>query len=186
MEEIKSVLDHTQQAMDKAYARVQVEFSKIRAGRALPSMLDGLSVEYYSNKVPISQVASITTTDARTIAIKPWEKSMIVEIEKAIINSQLGLTPQNNGEIVRINIPPLTEERRKELVKQVKAEAEKGRVATRNVRKESKETLKSLQKEGLSEDAVKKAEDELQRLTDKYISKVDALLAEKEADVMAV
>lgn len=186
MEELKSALNQTQQNMDKAYAHVQVEFAKIRAGRAMPSMLDGILVEYYGNKVPINQVASVSTPDARTLAIKPWEKSLIAELEKAIINSNIGLTPQNDGETIRINIPPLTEERRKELVKQVKGEAEKGRIAIRNSRKDGKESLKQLQKSGISEDAVKKAEEDLQRLTDQYIAKIDTLLTQKEAEVMEV
>ena len=172
--------------MEKAYTRVKTEFSRIRAGRAMPSMLDGIAVEYYGNPTPIHQVASVSTPDARTLAIKPWEKSLIAEIEKAVVGSKLGLTPQNDGETVRINIPPLTEERRKALVKQVKNEAEKGRIAVRNVRKDSKEALKQLQKGGTSEDAIKQAEDKLQKLTDRQIHHIDTLLAQKEQEVMEV
>ncbi|MEL6539416.1 MAG: ribosome recycling factor [Bacteroidota bacterium] len=186
MEELRSTLDHAKQAMDKAYTRVQAAFAKIRAGRATPSMLDGILVEYYGNKVPINQVASVSTPDAKTLAIKPWEKSLIAELEKAIINGNLGFTPQNDGETIRINIPPLTEERRKELAKQVKGEAEKGRIAVRNNRKSGKELLKQLQKSGISEDAIKKTEDDLQRLTEQHVTKIDALLKQKEAEVMEV
>mgnify|MGYP001800595324 CR=1 FL=1 len=185
-EDLQTALDQAQQAMDKAYTRVQTEFSRIRAGRAMPSMLDGIVVEYYGNATPIHQVASVSTPDARTLAIKPWEKSLIAEIEKAIMSSKLALTPQNDGETVRINIPSLTEERRKALVKQVKNEAEKGRVVVRNVRKDAKEALKQLQKAGTSEDAVKQAEDKLQQLTDQQIGHIDALLAQKEQEVMEV
>ena len=186
MDEIQEYLKKAEQAMEKACERTQAEFTKIRAGRAMPSMLDGISVMYYGNPTPMHQVASVSTPDARTLAIKPWEKTLIPEIEKAILNSRLGLTPQNDGETVRLNIPPLTEERRKELVKQVKNEAEKGKVAIRNARKEVKEALKKLQKAGTSEDATKKAEEQAQQLTDTYINKLDVLLAHKEAEVMEV
>jgi len=152
----------------------------------MPNMLDGIMVMYYDNATPINQVASISSPDARTLAIKPWEKKIIPEIEKAILNSKLGLTPQNDGETVRLNIPPLTEERRKDLVKQVRSEAEKGKVAVRNVRKEVKETLKQLQKAGTSEDAIKKAEEQAQKLTDDAINKVDELLGHKETEIMEV
>lgn len=172
--------------MEKACGRTRSEFAKIRAGRAMPHMLDGVMVMYYGNATPINQVASVSSPDARTLAIKPWEKKIIPEIEKAILNSKLGLTPQNDGETVRLNIPPLTEERRKDLVKQVRNEAEKGKIAVRNVRKEAKETLKQLQKAGTSEDAVKTAEEQAQKLTDSYISQIDDLLAHKEAEIMEV
>ena len=186
MEEIKEHLDKTEHAMEKAYVHTQAALAKIRAGRAMPGMLDGMLVMYYGNETPINQVASISTPDARTLAIKPWEKGLIPEIEKAILNSKLGLLPQNDGETVRINIPSLTEERRKALVKQVKGEAEKGKVMVRNIRKKGKEALKQLQKVGASEDAIKKAEEQAQKLTDVYVSKLDALLARKEAEVMEV
>ncbi|MEM9417213.1 MAG: ribosome recycling factor [Bacteroidota bacterium] len=186
MDEIQEYLKKAEQAMEKARERTQAEFTKIRAGRAMPSMLDGILVMYYGNPTPMNQVASVSTPDARTLAIKPWEKTLIAEIEKAILNSRLGLTPQNDGEMVRLNIPPLTEERRKELVKQVKSEAEKGKVAIRNARKEVKEALKQLQKAGTSEDATKKAEEQAQQLTDTYINKLDVLLAHKESEVMEV
>ena len=152
----------------------------------MPSMLDGLMVEYYGNPTPINQVASINTPDAKTLAIKPWEKTMVAEIEKAIINSDLGLNPQSDGEIIRLNIPPLTEERRKELVKQSRHEAEHGRVSVRNVRKEANDHLKQLLKEHVSEDEVKKAEDRVQELTNEYVKKIDDLLAQKEEEIMTV
>jgi ribosome recycling factor len=186
MDDVQKQLDQAQQAMEKAYVHVQTEFTKIRAGRALPAMLDGVMVAYHGNMTPIHQVASVSTPDARTLTIKPWEKSIIAEIEKAIMNSNLGLNPQNDGEYIRINIPPLTEERRKTLAKQVKNEAEKGRVVVRNIRKDFKEALKQLQKAGISEDETKKAEEKLQNLTDKCINKIDTLLAKKEAEVMEV
>lgn len=152
----------------------------------MPNMLDGLLVDYYGNPTPISQVASINTPDARSLAIKPWEKNMVAAIERAIINSDLGLNPQNDGEIVRLNIPPLTEERRKELVKQSKHEAEHGRISVRNVRKDTNEHLKKLLKEHVSEDAVKAAETSVQELTDEYIKKIEDLLAIKEEEIMTV
>lgn len=186
MDETQEYLKQAGLAMAKAHERTQKEFAKIRAGRAMPNMLDGIMVMYYDNATPINQVASISSPDARTLAIKPWEKKIIPEIEKAILNSKLGLTPQNDGETVRLNIPPLTEERRKDLVKQVRSEAEKGKVAVRNVRKEVKETLKQLQKAGTSEDAIKKAEEQAQKLTDDAINKVDELLGHKETEIMEV
>jgi ribosome recycling factor len=186
MDEIQKQLDKGDQLMQKAYIHTQAEFTKIRAGRAMPDMLDGISIMYYGSMTPLNQVAAITTPDARTLTIKPWEKRSIAEIEKAILNSKLGLNPQNDGEVVRIIIPPLTEERRKDLVKQVKNEAEKGRVAIRNIRKDIKESLKHLQKDGASEDAVKKAEDKLQNLTDKHIRDIDNLLNHKEAEILEV
>ena len=143
-------------------------------------------VDYYGNPTPINQVASINTPDAKTLAIKPWEKNMLPEIEKVIINSDLGLNPQNDGEIVRLNIPPLTEERRKELVKQSRNEAEHGRVSVRNVRKDANDHIKRLLKEHVSEDEVKRAEVKIQELTDEYVKKIDELLANKEEEIMTV
>jgi ribosome recycling factor len=186
MDEIQDCLAKAGLTMEEGYARVGREFSKIRAGRALPNMLDNISVVYYDKVTPLSQVASISTPDARTLTIKPWEKRLIPEIEKALLNSRLALTPQNDGETIRLNIPPLTEERRKELVKQVRVEAEKGRVMMRNVRKEVKEILKQLQKAGTSEDVVKQTEDKAQKLTDDFIKKIEELLTHKEAEVMEV
>eukprot|EP00540_Astrosyne_radiata_P021920 CAMPEP_0116850642 /NCGR_PEP_ID=MMETSP0418-20121206/16271_1 /TAXON_ID=1158023 /ORGANISM="Astrosyne radiata, Strain 13vi08-1A" /LENGTH=149 /DNA_ID=CAMNT_0004482557 /DNA_START=349 /DNA_END=798 /DNA_ORIENTATION=- len=149
-------------------------------------MLDDISVIYYGNSTPMHQVASISTPDAKTLVIKPWEKHLIPAIEKAILDSKLALTPQNDGEVVRIHIPPLTEERRNTLVKQVREEAEKGRVAIRNGRKNVKEVLRKLQKEGTSEDTIKMAEGKLQKLTDTHIHKLNAMLTHKEIEVMEV
>lgn len=173
--------------MEKAVKHTVAEFAKIRAGKAMPSMLDGLTVDYYGSTTPVSQVASITTPDPRSIIIKPWEKNMIHEIEKAIRNSDLGLNPQNDGEVVRLNIPPLTEERRRDLVKQAKNEAEHGKVSVRNIRKETNEMLRKLLKEGgVSEDEIKNAETKVQTLTDKFVKKMDEVLAAKEEDIMKV
>ncbi len=184
MEEIEIYLSTAEEMMEKAIDHTRSEFSKIRAGKAMPGMVDGVSVEYYGTMTPLNQVAGITTPDARTISIKPWEKNMLQEIERAIINSNLGFNPQNDGEQIRINIPPLTEERRLQLMKQVKAEAENGKISIRNTRKETNDSLKKL--EGVSEDLVKDAEDSVQKLTDSYTSKVDALVDAKEKDIMTV
>jgi len=162
------------------------ELTKIRAGKAMPNMLDALNVDYYGNSTPVHQVASITTPDARTLIIKPWEKAMIGEIEKAIINSDLGLNPQNDGEIVRINIPALTEERRIILVKQAKAAAENGKVSIRNIRKDTNEQLKKLLKEGASEDLIKDAEAKVQKYTDEHVKKIDGVFEVKEKDIMTL
>ncbi len=184
MEEIEIYLDTAKEMMENAINHTKDEFSKIRAGKAMPTMLDGVEVEYYGNMTPLNQVAGVTTPDARTLSIKPWEKAMLQEIERAIINSGLGFNPQNDGEQIRINIPPLTEERRLQLMKQVKAEAEKGKISIRNARKETNDSLKKL--EGISEDLVKNAEDDVQKLTDTYTSKIDALVDSKEQDIMTV
>lgn len=186
MEEIDFYLEHAQELMDKSVVHLTEELVKIRAGKASPNMLDGLSVEYYGNPTPVNQVATVNTPDARTISIKPWEKNMISEIEKAIINSDLGLNPQNDGELIRINIPTLTEERRKNLVKQAKAEAENGKISIRNVRKDTNDSLKKLLKDGASEDEVKTAEDEVQKMTDEHVKKIDEILLQKEEDIMTI
>lgn len=172
--------------MEKALQHVHVTFSKIRAGKAMPSMLDGIMVQYYGNPTPINQVASINTPDAKSIIIKPWEKNIIPEIERSIINSDLGLNPQNDGEIIRLNIPPLSEERRKQLVKQAHHEAEIGKVSLRNIRKNTNDHLRQLLKEHVSEDEVKKGEDIVQKFTDDYTVKIDELLAKKEKDILTV
>lgn len=186
MEDIQKQLERAEQSMDKAYEHVQIELTKFNVGRANPNMLDRVMVDYYGNATPINQMASVSTPDARTFVIKPWEKGHIVAIEKAILRSGLDLTPQNDGELIRISVPALTEERRTKLVKQVKNEAEKGRVGVRNIRKEVKEDLKRLQKEGTAEDMIKKAEERLQELTDRYIHDINQLLARKEAEVMEI
>lgn len=186
MEEIQLELDEAKTLMQKSVDHTASELLKIRAGKAMPNLLDGILVSYYGAPTPIQQVASINTPDARTLSIKPWEKNLIGEIEKAIINSDLGLAPQNNGEIVMLTIPPLTEERRKSLVKQVKNECENGKISIRNVRKDTNDALKKLQKEGVAEDEIKRAEDTVQKLTDQYSSKIDALLEKKEGEIMKV
>lgn len=172
--------------MDMAVEYLDETLQHIRAGKASTKLLDGIRVDYYGTKAPISNVANVSVPDARTIAITPWEKAMFKEIEKAIINSELGITPENNGEVIRICVPPLTEERRKQLVKQSKGEAENAKVSVRNARREAIEGLKKEIKNGLSEDAEKDAEAEVQKLHDKYIKKIDAVFAEKEKEILTV
>lgn len=186
MEEIALYLDDAKESMEKAVKHTTYELTKIRAGKAMPSMLDGLMVNYYGTPTPIAQVANINTTDARTLVIKPWEKAMLSEIEKTIKNSDLGINPQNDGEIVRLVIPALTEERRKNLVKQAKEEVESGKVRVRAIRKDTNEDLKKLQKDGASEDLIKGAEAKVQTFTDTYIKKLDEVLAAKEQDIMTI
>jgi ribosome recycling factor len=186
MEEIELVLDMTKDTMDRALKHTQIELSKIRAGRASTQMLDGIQVEYYGSPTPLSQVASISTPDARTISIKPFERKLISDIERAIINSNIGLSPANDGETIRLNIPPLTEERRRDLVKKAKNEIEVARVNIRKVRQEANDELKKIQKDGGSEDEVKKAEERVQKMTDSYILKAEQLMADKEKDIMQV
>lgn len=172
--------------MDKAINHAKVEFNKIRAGKATPAMLDGLTVEYYGSPVPLQQVSSVNTPDARTIVIQPWEKNVIPAIEKSIINSNLGFNPQNDGNVIIISVPPLTTERRTQLVKQLKGETEAAKIGVRNARKEANETLKKMQKDGLAEDIVKAGEIDIQKQTDAYIKKVDDLTAEKEKEIMTI
>jgi len=186
MEEIELFIQDAKEHMLKTVKHVSSELLKIRAGRAMPTMLDGITVEYYGNPTPLAQVASISTPDARTLMIKPWEKTIINNIERAIINSDLGLNPQNNGETITLSIPPLTEERRMGLVKQAKHEAENGKISVRNIRKDANDNLKKLLKEHVSEDAVKTAELEVQNLTNKYIKEIDDVLAGKEKEIMTV
>ncbi len=183
---IKKVLDDAKLHMDKAIEHCENEIAKIRAGKAMPSMLDGIMVDYYGNPTPLSQVANVNTPDARTLVIQPWEKTLIPEIEKAIMEANIGLNPQNDGTIVRLNVPPLTEERRRDLVKKVKEEAEKGRIAIRNIRKDANEKIKRLKSEGVSDDEMKIGEAEVQKLTDAYIVKVDKEAENKEKDIMTV
>jgi ribosome recycling factor len=186
MEEIQLFLEEGKDMMEKALKHTQIELSKIRAGRANVSMLDGLMVDYYGTASPVTQVASVTAPDARTIAIKPFEKRMIVEIEKAIKDSELGLNPNNDGETIRLNIPPLTEERRKDLMKRVKNEIETGKINVRNIRKDTNEELRKLLKDGAAEDEVKRAEEKVQTMTDSNVSKLDAMASEKEKEIMTV
>jgi ribosome recycling factor len=172
--------------MEKALAHTDTEFTKIRAGKASIGMLDGIMVDYYGAATPLAQVANVNTPDARTIAVQPWEKAMITPIEKAIMEANIGLNPQNDGQLIRLNVPPLTEERRRDLVKKVKEEAEKGRITVRNIRKSTNESIKKLKNDGASEDEIKVGEAEVQKLTDAFILKVDQLAEIKEKDVMTV
>ncbi len=184
MDEIELYLDDAKAQMNKALSHVGQELSKIRAGKANPTMLDGIFVSYYGTNTPLNQVSSLTTPDARTIFIKPWEKGMIPEIEKAILTANLGLNPQNDGQQVIINIPMLTEERRKQLVKQVGQECEHGKISVRTVRKEINEELKKIK--GVSEDDVKNAEERVQEMTNDFIAKIDALMKKKESEIMTI
>lgn len=186
MEDIKSVLDKAKSAMEKAVSHTNSELNKIRAGKAQPDMLDGIMVPYYGAETPLNGVAAVTAPEARTLAIKPFDKSTIKDIEKAIIDSNLGFTPQNNGESIMINLPPMTQERRLELVKQSKGECENGKIGVRNARQDANNTLKKLKGEGISEDQVKGAEDDVQKMTDKYVKQIEDLLTKKEAEIMHV
>lgn len=185
-EEVELILEDTGERMEKTVKHLDNELSKIRAGRANVHMLDGINVNYYGTPTPLQQISNINAPDPRTLAIQPWEKNMIDPIEKAILAANLGLTPMNNGEIIRINIPMLTEERRRELVKKVRIEGENAKVGVRNNRRDSNEQLKKLIKDGLSEDEEKDAEKVVQDLTDKYIRIVDDRLAAKEKDIMTI
>ena len=184
--EVKEFLDNAKENMEMAVEYLDDALAHIRAGKASPKLLDAIRVDYYGSKAPISNVANISVPDARTIAITPWEKSMFKEIEKAIINSDLGITPENNGEVIRLSIPPLTEERRKALVKQSKAEAENAKVSIRNARREAIEGLKKEIKKGMSEDVEKDGENEVQKLHDKYMKKIDEVFAAKEKEILTV
>jgi ribosome recycling factor len=186
MEEVQMYLDEASDQMDKAIQHLNVALSKIRAGKAMPAMLDNIMVEYYGSPTPLNQVSSVTSPDARTLMIKPWEKTIIHDIERAIINSDLGFNPQNDGEQVIINVPALTEERRVELVKMVKHEGEKGKISIRNARHEALNGLKGLKNEGISEDAIKNGELDIQDLTDKHTKKVDELINHKESEIMTI
>lgn len=172
--------------MELAVAYLDEALAHIRAGKANPKILDAIRVDYYGSATPIAQVANVSVPDARTITITPWEKQMFKEIEKAIINSELGITPENNGEVIRLSIPPLTEERRKMLVKQSKAEAEQAKVSVRNARRDAIDGLKKAIKQGLSEDVEKDAEAQVQKLHDKYLKKIDELFAAKEKEILTV
>jgi ribosome recycling factor len=186
MEEIEFILDSTKEAMNGSVAHLEKSFLNIRAGKASPQMLGSVFVDYYGSQTPLSQVANVNTPDARTITIQPFEKSMLQVIEKAIQVANLGFNPMNNGENIIISVPPLTEERRRDLVKQAKAEAEEAKIGIRNHRKDANSDIKKLEKEGTSEDLCKKAEDDVQKLTDGFIKKVEDHLALKEAEIMKV
>ena len=172
--------------MELAVIYLEETLQRIRAGKANPKLLDAIRVDYYGSAAPIGNVANISVPDARTITITPWEKSMFKEIEKAIINSELGITPENNGEVIRLSIPPLTEDRRKQLVKQSKAEAETAKVSVRNARRDAIDGLKKAVKQGMSEDVEKDAEAQVQKLHDKYLKKIDDLFAAKEKEILTV
>lgn len=186
MSDIKTILDQAKSSMEKTISHLEVELSKIRAGKANPAMLEPVLVDYYGSKVPISNAASINTQDARTIVIQPWEKTMLTPIEKAIQMANLGFNPQNDGVIIRIIVPPLTEERRKDLVKTAKSEAEDAKVGIRNVRKDSMEKIKALQKAGLPEDEAKDGETKIQQLTDSFVVKCDKHFEQKEKEILTV
>lgn len=183
---VKMVLDETKDKMEKSIAHLQSQLMKIRAGKASTSIVDGIMVDYYGTMTPLSQVSNIGTPDVKTVAIQPWDRNMIDPIEKAILAANIGITPEDNGEIIRLNVPPLTEERRRDLVKQIKAEGEDTKIGIRNARREGNEELKALQKDGLPEDEEKNGESEIQKLTDSYIEKVDKDVEAKEKDVMTV
>ncbi|MXN92090.1 ribosome recycling factor [Flavobacterium sp. Sd200] len=186
MEEIDFILDSTKELMEGSLSHLEKEFLNIRAGKASPAMLGGVKVDYYGSATPLSQVANINTPDARTISVTPWEKNMLHPIEKAIMIANLGFNPMNNGDNIIISVPALTEERRRDLVKQAKSEAEDAKIGIRNARKEANTDIKKLEKDGLSEDVCKGAEEEVQDLTNAYIKKVDELLVAKEAEIMKV
>jgi ribosome recycling factor len=183
---LENILTDAPASMSKALQHLESELAKIRAGKANPNMLDGIMVDYYGTPTAINQVANISALDARTISVQPWEKTMLQPIERSIMAANIGITPQSDGNSIRLFLPPLTEERRKELVKRCNAEGENGKISVRNIRRDAIEQIKKLQKDGLSEDATKDAEKEVQDTTDKYISMVDKLLAAKEKEIMAV
>ena len=182
----QTILNDATGRMQKAIDHLEEELLNVRAGKASPNALNGVMVDYFGSQVPVSGAASVTVPDARTILIQPWDKNMLRAIEKAIIDSNIGLTPSNNGEHIRLNIPPLTEERRKELVKQIKAETETARVSLRGIRRDLVDAFKKAQKDGMPEDAAKDGEESAQKLTDKYAKKVDDLFSAKEKEIMTV
>lgn len=184
--ELSIITEDTQDTMQKAISHLETELTKIRAGKANPQMLDGIMVDYYGSPAPLNQVSNITVTDARTLSIQPWEKNMLQPIERSIIAANIGVNPQSDGQLIRIFLPPPTEERRKELVKKVNAEGELAKVAIRSIRREAIEHIKKLQREGVSEDIAKDTETGVQQLTDKYIALIDKHCSGKEKEIMAV
>jgi ribosome recycling factor len=186
LEDVSITLELAEDSMKKAISHLEAELLKIRAGKANPTMLDGIMVDYYGSPTPINQVGNISVLDARTLTIQPWEKNMLQPIERSIIASNIGINPQNDGIIIRLFLPPLTEERRRELVKRALGEGEHAKVAVRNIRRDGIESIKKLQKNGLSEDAAKDAEADMQELTNRYITLVDKHLATKEKEIMAI
>lgn len=183
-EDIKFILDTAQEAMDDAIKHLEKQFVNIRAGKASPAMLGSVMVDYYGSQTPLSQVANVNTPDGRTITVQPWEKSMLQEIERSIMIANLGFNPMNNGETIIINVPPLTEERRRDLSKQAKAEAEDAKIGVRNARKDANHEIKNL--EDASEDQQKNAEIDIQQMTDKYVKKIDDIFEVKEKEIMTV
>lgn len=184
--DIKQISKNAESKMQSSIEFLDEALAHIRAGKANPRILDGVKLDYYGTLTPLSGVASINTPDARTIVIQPWEKQMLKEVEKAIINSEVGIMPDNNGEFIRLNIPPLTEERRKALVKQSKQEAEEAKISVRNARRDAIEAIKKSVKDGIAEDVAKDAENDMQKLHDKFIKKIDEVLAAKEKEIMTV
>jgi len=184
MEEIEFILDSAKEQMDSAIKHLEISFSKIRAGKASPQMLDNVSIDYYGAITPLSQASNINTPDARTISVQPWDKSMLEVMEKAIIDANLGFNPMNNGEMIIINVPPLTEERRIQLVKQAKSESENAKVSIRNARKDANDELKKLS--GISEDVLKDSEAEVQNITNEFVAKIDAFFSNKEQEILTV
>lgn len=185
-EDISTTTSMAEEQMKKAINHLESELTKIRAGKANPQMIDGILVDYYGSQMPISQVANVSVMDARTLSIQPWEKNMLQPIEKSILQANIGITPQNDGNIIRLFLPPLTEERRKDLVKRCHNEAEHSRVAIRNIRRDSIESIKKLEKNGLSKDVAKDAETNVQQITDRYIGAIEKHLAAKEKEIMSV
>lgn len=185
-ERVNKILDQTKSKMDQAVKHLEAELTKIRAGKATPQLLESLSVDYYGAKTPLTQAANINNLDARTLVIQPWDKSLLQEIEKAILAANLGFTPVNDGSIIRISVPPLTEDRRKDLVKKAKAEGEHCKVTIRTARKDANEAVKILVKSGLEEDEGKDAETRVQKITDEFNGKVDSHLIAKEKDIMSI
>lgn len=185
-DELDLIIEESSEDMGKAIAHLESELIKVRAGKATPNIVDGIVVDYYGNPTPINQVGNISVADARTLTIQPWEKNMLQPIERAIIAANIGINPQNDGNMIRLFLPPLTEERRRELVKRALNEGEQSKVAIRSIRREAMEQIKKLQKNGMSEDVTKDAEDSIQQLTDKYIALVEKHLATKEKEIMTV
>ena len=185
-EDIASIIANAEDNMTKAIGHLEAELIKVRAGKANPQIVEGISVDYYGSPMPINQVANVSVMDARTLTIQPWEKNMLQPIERAIISANIGINPQNDGNLIRLFLPPLTEERRKELVKKCHNEGEHSKVAIRNIRRDAIEHIKKLQKNGLSEDISKDSENEVQQLTDKFIAAVDNHFALKEKEIMSV
>ncbi len=185
-DELDLIIADAHDQMDKAIGHLETELVKVRAGKATPNIVDGIVVDYYGNPTPINQVGNISVADARTLTIQPWEKNMLQPIERAIIAANIGINPQNDGNIIRLFLPPLTEERRRELVKRAQGEGEQSKVAIRSIRRDAMENVKKLQKNGMSEDISKDAEASIQELTDKYIGLVDKHLGTKEKEIMTV